>query len=299
VAERHARELTRRDAAIARDGVAIAAGATHVWDVPAGMRLMVAGDAGVRFTCLGAAGRPLVDLEAELAGGQSRELTLPAGTAVVAVTCLGRAESSARAGAADPPAPGGLTGRLAPAGAWPVWGWQIGHQLALVGATTLLARGACVILGGPSRARAGAGERLVFAHEVLRGPAALETRLPPGTETIVLLLDVDDAGAADAGDLALAVSGATLGPPRRVGGARRRALVYEVVGREDGAQHVGVSVASRTGWRLAGVAGARGRAAEWTARLGAGIPDVLVPEGPLSPAGSANVRLVPAPPEVR
>jgi len=52
-----------------------------------------------------------------------------------------------------------------------------------------------------------------------------------------------------------------------------------------------VAVASTTGWRLAGAVGLPGRAQEWAAYMHGGVPEHIVPEGPLTPDGQVTVRL--------
>jgi hypothetical protein len=51
-----------------------------------------------------------------------------------------------------------------------------------------------------------------------------------------------------------------------------------------------VSVASVSGWQLAGVVGLPGTAAEWAARWNGVVPEQVVPDGPLSPDGAVTAR---------
>jgi hypothetical protein len=108
----------------------------------------------------------------------------------------------------------------------------------------------------------------------------------------MLLLDGQDPTAAADGDLEIAVEDATLAtPPIPVGGGRRRALLYDVAGYEGKNDYFQVSVASRAGWRLAGIAGLKGKAIEWANRFHGDVPERLVPEGPLTPDGAVVVTV--------
>jgi hypothetical protein len=129
------------------------------------------------------------------------------------------------------------------------------------------------------------------ASAVVSDAPIIETRLPVGASVIAVTLDRQDPTAADHGDLALAVEGAALiTPPLAAGTGSRRIVLYDVGDRDKDAQWISVSVASRTAWRIAGVAGLAGRANEWAARFNGAVPDNLVPDGPLTPDGSLNVR---------
>jgi hypothetical protein len=80
----------------------------------------------------------------------------------------------------------------------------------------------------------------------------------------------------------------------RASAGKRRALLYEATAPTGSAATaaVVVSVASASGFAAAGVIGLGGRAADWAARLGAGIPDGLVPDDPLTPEGDVTLRLI-------
>jgi hypothetical protein len=108
----------------------------------------------------------------------------------------------------------------------------------------------------------------------------------------MILLDQQDSTAAAAGDLALAVTNATLSSsPVRILGGRRRALLYDVTQVTANADHIIVANASLTGWRCAGVIGLAGDAQEWAVRFHGKIPQQIVPDGPLTPNGSVTIRL--------
>jgi len=114
-----------------------------------------------------------------------------------------------------------------------------------------------------------------------------------------ILLDVQDACADDAGDLAVAVDGKRLGAtPLVVVGGRRKVLLYDVAPDDTAPkrQQFGVTIASRSGLRLAGVLGMAGTAQEWAVRMNGQVPPNLVLDGPLVPHGEVRVRLVLPPP---
>jgi hypothetical protein len=164
-----------------------------------------------------------------------------------------------------------------------------------VAAQTLLCRGGWIVLDRAHRSlRDGVATHVAMerAATALNGVAAAETWLPADAGAVAVLLDQVDPTAALNGDLGIAAEGATLSArPLRIGGGRRLALVYDVTADADAPGGViGVSVASQAGWRLAGVAGLPGRAAEWAARWHGQVPESLVPDGPLSPDGQIHVR---------
>lgn len=312
------------EAALIGAGLAIGAGVSYVVDLPPGAATVTAsGDAG-RLTLLDRGGRVLDDAEAT--GTWQRPV--PAGAALLVVTGLGTAAAAApAASAAAPvtgaPAPaaatgpvtaritGALTAILAPAGDQAASGWTAGTQLVGVAAQTLLCRGGWVTLDRPyasRRLRVTTHLATVRASRAVAGAAGVQTWLPGSTTVVGILLDQVDPTAADDGDLAVASTGATLaGPPCRVGGGRRLALLYDAQPVPAGApagsaagnagEPISVSVASLTGWQLAGVIGlAGGSAAEWAARWHGTVPEDLVPDGPLSPDGTLTVKYSAAPP---
>jgi hypothetical protein len=119
----------------------------------------------------------------------------------------------------------------------------------------------------------------------------VETHLPLTTRVVLVVLEQQDAAAANAGDLAFAVEGGTLAQPQRVLGGTRAGLLYDVLETEPEALQLVVSAASREGWRLAGVVGLNGRAEEWARSMHGGVPRRLVPDTPLTPDGEIVVRL--------
>ena len=317
------------EASLIGTGLAIGAGVSYVLDLPPGAATVsVSGDAG-RLTLLDRGGRVLDDAEAT--GTWQR--AVPAGAALLVATGLGTAglgtaaapPAAAPAAAPVPAAPapaaaagpvtaritGALTALQAPAGYQAASGWTAGTQLIGVAAQTLLCRGGWVTLDRPyayRRQRVTTHLATVRASRAVAGAAGVQTWLPGSTTVVGVLLDQVDPTAADGGDLAVGSTGVTLaGPPCRVGGGRRLALLYDArpapAGTPAGSaagtagEPISVSVASLTGWQLAGVIGlAGGTAAEWAARWHGTVPEDLVPDGPLSPDGSLTVKYSAAPP---
>jgi hypothetical protein len=258
------------------------------------MRLVVSGDASIRVVFLDRAGRPVSDREHATA--KELVIDIPAEAIEVAIACLGRAP-------AVPPTAAGFAAvsfGLAPAGAYAVAGWQTGNVGDLVSVSTVLTRGAAVVLPSAvetthksQTATLGA----VRISDVVRRQPAAETWLPRSATVVMLILDGQDPTAAAEGDLGIAVDDAVLAtPPIPVGGGRRRALLYDVADFTGQRDYFRVSVASRAGWRLAGIAGLKGKAIEWANRFHGDVPERVVPEGPLTPDGSVLVRVVQAGP---
>lgn len=282
------------EAALIGKGLTVPAGASYVIELPAGDgTLAIAGDAA-RITLLDRGGRVLSDHE----GAGAWTVPVPAAAAIVVAGALGvvspaagppSSRSSEAAGGA-----GAITSRQSPADAAAATGWIADNQLPLVAAQTVLCRGGWIVLDRPHRSlRAGVATHVAMerAATVAGGVAAAQTWLPAGTGAVAVLLDQVDPTAALNGDLGIAAEGATLAVrPLRVGGGQRLALVYDITA-DAGAPGgvIGVSVASQAGWRLAGVAGLPGQAAEWAARWHGQVPEALVPDGPLSPDGQIQV----------
>ncbi len=178
-------------------------------------------------------------------------------------------------------------------------GWELHNLIPQVGATTILARGACLAMSQshtPARKQQPVSNAMVRVGDALATQSGVETWLPASTGVVMILLDQQDPSAAADGDLALAVNGATLSSsPVRILGGRRRALLYDVQQVTAAVDHITVAAASVAGWRFAGVIGLSGKAQEWGVRFNGKIPEQLVPDGPLTPNGSVTVRLVAAP----
>lgn len=285
----HQQALEQAAADLVGAGVTLGAGAIHLWDVPDDQGYFaVTGSGAVRMVCTDRGGCPLSDKEFVAAGSVTQ--TLPAGTAMVAIKCLGALPD----GAAVPvPGFGAVTSNFAPTGQTAAVGWQSANTLVQIGPSRFLARGAAVrIVRAHATARNGqkASYGMPRAADVVDGQLGVETRLPIGSEVVMIALDIGDFSAAQSGDLALAASGGTLADtPQRVTTGGRRLLLYDVVGRDAKANAIILSIASVSGYRLGGVVGLHGKASEWANLLSSGVPDQFVPDGAVSPGGSLTV----------
>lgn len=277
-------------------GVSLPAGTTHLWDIPqsVGSRLVVTGEAAFRVTFLTRGGSVISD--AEYPTGSNTAISLPARCGMIAVTCLGTPPTALGSVA---PGQGAVSFAASPAGQMAAVGWELHNLIPQVGATTILARGACLTMPQshtPARKQQAVSSAMVRVGDALATQSGVETWLPTSTGVVMILLDQQDPSAAADGDLALAVNGATLSSsPVRILGGRRRALLYDVQQVTAAVDHITVAAASVAGWRFAGVIGLSGEAQEWGVRFNGKIPEQLVPDGPLTPNGSVTVRLVAAP----
>ena len=297
----HARAFDEAAKRVMGDGAEVPAGTTHLWQLPetdsrgrGRIRLHVGGDSAARITWLDDHGEVLVD--EERAAAQDQAIAMPEGAAMLAVGCLGRVPGAAasvtaqrRIGMAD------VTRNWSQAGAVPAVGWQAGSMLAMVGAHTLLGRGASVTTSRPietgRRGLLSAG--LVRAGEVMARQNGVETRLPIDVTVVLIQIDALDASAANDGDLAIACHGATLGAtPNVVSAGTRRTLIYDVAADDQGRKqgYLEVSVGSREAWRPAGVVGLGGDAQGWGDRLAGSLPPELVSPLALSADGSVLIR---------
>ena len=273
-------------------GVTLAAGANHVWDLPPGpATLAVSGPAAVRLTFLSRSGGVLDDREL-VPGAKGSNIQIPAKTERLVAQCLGNPPVAT----AFPQGFGAISASAAPRSDFAATGWQSASKLMQAGSSILLARGATVQLPRPFVAlRSGlkTNQTVIRASEVMRDETAVETQLPVETGVVMILLDQQDATAAAAGDFGIAANGATLStPPLRVQGGSRLALLYPVAQIDQGATSFTVSTASVTGWSVSGVIGLPGQAQDWAARMNGGVPEHLVPEGPLTPDGQITIRLI-------
>ena len=272
------------------DGLVVPAGTTHLWDAPGTFPLELTGNAIVRITYMNRAGNIIHD--SELVVNERALLNGPPDCEMVAIACLGSWTSKELQ---ISPGFGAVSSVVAAPGAVAAVGWQSGNLLPQVTPTSLLARGASLILRKPYTGLFN-GQKVAQAmtkvSAALAAQSGLETWLPKSIGVVMIILDQRDANAAGAGDLDIACQGATLTVPPVVGaGGRRRALLYDVAARDDKAEHITVAVGSQSGWALAGVVGLWGSAAEWAARLHGSVPPQLVPDGPLTPGGEVRVRL--------
>jgi hypothetical protein len=289
----HRRQFEKAERLIRGEGVMLPAGTTHVWDLPAtaGRAVAISGSAAARVTFLSRAGYVLSDTEL-LSGAPA--LPAPEAAAMVAVTCLGNPPAIRGAAARVTPGLGAVSFNAGHRSA--IVGWQTGNLVPQVGSTTLLGRGCVIILSQPAltnKRRFAAAQATVRLSGALVQQPGVETWLPLGIGVVALILDILDPSATQDGDLSLAVKGAGLSSrPVRVAGGNRKMLFYDVVSRDREASHIGISVASRQGVRVAGVAGLSGRAQEWGIRLNGRVPEHWVGEGPLTPDGQLNIRIL-------
>lgn len=287
----HIQQLSQALAALTGNGVAVPAGTTHLWDIPVGLagQFFVSGAAAFRLTFLTRGGSVVSDREYESAPPAG--IAIPARCGMVAVTCLGVPSTSSPI----TPAFGAVSSAVAPAGKIAATGWQSDNLLPQAGPASILARGSIVTMSQantPQRNRQAVSATMVHVGDVVVNQSGVETWLPASTQVVMILLDQQDSTAASAGDLALAVTNATLSSnPVRILGGRRRALLYDVTRVTANADHITIANASLTGWRCAGVIGLAGDAQEWAVRFHGKIPQQIVPDGPLTPNGSVTIRL--------
>lgn len=299
----HQQEMADALSSFQGNGLAIPAGTTHIWDVPAGSQeeLIVTGDSAFRVTFLTRGGSVLGDAEyppAPPSADLRTTIPLPAKCGMVSIECLGKLPAGT---IRVTPAFAAVAFTAAPAGRQTVAGWQAGNLLPQVGPTTILGRGACLMLPQthiPLRNRQAISQTMVRVSDAVASQVGTETWLPLTIGVVMILLDLQDASAGADGDLAVSCKGAVLSSaPIRILGGRRRALLYDVSEADAKAGHITVGVASAKGWRLSGVVGMSGRAQEWATALHGKVPEHIVPDGPLTPDGSTSVRMVanPAP----
>ncbi|MEO8193523.1 MAG: DUF6603 domain-containing protein [Gemmatimonadales bacterium] len=246
--------------------------------------LLVGGDAAVRVTALDRGGNMLMDTESV---GEVR-IAIPSGSATVAVTGLGRStRKEIRRG------PGAVTMHEATAPV-AVVGWQSHSELIVAGQTTLLARGALVMLA--SRIARLDDVATVTAGTAIADQLGVTTVLPAAVRSIAIVLDEADDACIAALDETLAVSaqGAVLSDaPRIVAAGARTVLLYDVIAVDRGIETISVPVAASTAWTLCGVMGFSEPASDWAVLLATADLDALVENGPLTPTGAAAVRFVP------
>ncbi|HEY4940109.1 MAG TPA: DUF6603 domain-containing protein [Rhizomicrobium sp.] len=286
----HVQAFAKAASDLTADGVVLGAGAAHIWDIPGdGGLFTIAGSAAVRMLCTDRAGAMLRDIEFIAAGSSVQ--SLPPGTALVAIECLGAFAAGTSSLTA---APGAVTTAHAPAGKAPAVGWQNASMLVQIGPARFAGRGATLRLARRTAARRrsqAASYGMVRAADALRGQIAVETCLPASVDVVIVMLDGLDSTASQQGDLALAVQGATLtGSPQRVLRGNRRCLCYDVIARDAKAASFTVSAANSSAWSVCGVVGVRGTALEWAVSLRSGSLDGLIPDGAIAPGGSLTVR---------
>jgi hypothetical protein len=151
----------------------------------------------------------------------------------------------------------------------------------------------------PVRNRQAISQTMVRVSDAVAEQIGTETWLPTSIGVVMILLDLQDAGASADGDLSLTAQGATLAAsPIRILGGRRRALLYDVSDADPKSDHITIGVASVTGWRISGVVGMAGKAQEWATSLQGKVPEHIVPDGPLTADGSISIRMIAVPTSV-
>ena len=210
---------------------------------------------------------------------------------------MGRLGSNVPAGL-KPPEPGfGAVSLLAAAtNGFAALGWEMGNYREQVSPSTVLGRGASLLLTRPAHVfhrNQKTTAAMIRVSEAINDQPGVETWLPISTSVVMVILEGQDVTAASAGDLAIAAEGGRLvTPPIPVGGGRRRALLYDVVAATREVDHLTVAAGSKTGWRVTGIVGLAGQALEWANRFHGEVPERIVPDGPLTPDGSLRVRLI-------
>jgi large repetitive protein len=258
----------RQGTTLAAAGSPLAPGEIQIWDLPApndGRGWLVSGPGAARVVFLDRAGLPLQDDVVVPPAGEEVAVTAPPDAARVAFGVVGRPAADA-------------AGR-------PVCGWQAGTLLAQVARATLLAPGASIHLPAPLVTRRDGlrtSQALVRAATAVAGAGAVETRLDPTVEVVVVIVDAPvepDQGALPAVDL----DGADIGEPAVVAAGHRLHLVYAIHGDPDRAA-LAVRVTVGVDWRLAGVLGGPGTVDDWMPAItGAGSGVAVATPAPASP----------------
>jgi hypothetical protein len=191
-----------------------------------------------RVVALGHGGDVLADRDVATVASRTPDFTPPKGTERLAVAVAGDAFQETA----------GLSG------------WHAGTALAYVGWSSALAAGSVVRAEGAGvrsfRHRRTAG--WIRGSELVDGTTIVTTRFVVPVATVIVA--IDDPANTDAGrNLSLGLQGATrttskdgtARPPRAVVRGNRTFLIYAVG--QDGKSPVSISVASESGWHLAGV----------------------------------------------
>jgi hypothetical protein len=272
-------------------GARLTAGMTQLWDVPLGnpsaLPLTIRGDSAARVTCLGLGGNVLLDREL-VATPAGISIAAPDATVMLVVTCLGDVPPGFKSGEGL----GAITARANAIGTLAVTGWQSENLFPQVGPTTLLARGAvlrCARRVAATDDGASTSQAMTRVADMIRDQPGIETWLPLSTDVVMVLLDQHDPAAAS--EIKLATQGGRLiNPPEQVTVGKRTALLYTVAQRDDSATALAISIASGSGWHLAGVLGLAGRASEWAKQLSGKTPRTLVTDGALTASGQISVQ---------
>ena len=184
---------------------------------------------------------------------------------------------------------------LAPPGAKPIAGWQVGMHVVQTSTNVMLARGATLMLSQATAVAIGNQTMslgMIALSEAIVDQVAIQTQLPASVSVVGILLDAKPGGVVGPESVAVASDGVVLSStPIRVEGGDRTLLLYDVTaaaaaGRKD----TSITVTTGGDFHLAGVMGMRGSAKTWGAELNGGLLAHLVPDVPLSAAGQATIR---------
>jgi len=263
------------------DGLTLAPGDIQHWELPTHDRrwtLTFNGDSvGVRVLFLGRGSRVLSDAEHVLGG--TLRLDVPEKSRQAVVIALGAVSAEVPAGM------GAVSGAYTPGGVAAL-GWQADSTVFVATRSVLVARGARIRLGGPSRAEAG---RTAIASRALAAKGVVETRFPAVKGTLVVLADRVGAGTAEPPEVGIV--GGTLSAPLRESNGRRHTWLYEI---EPDPENVTVRITTAfgSGWTPGGVVLMPGGApAGVGARLNGDAVPRFVSDGPIAARGSLRLSL--------
>jgi hypothetical protein len=254
-----------------KDGVDLAAGAVHTWDIDPNERwsLALRGDAA-RIVAFDRSGKAVLDVE--FTADTTSQIALPLGSTRVAVWSLGRAPLSIRPGF-------GSVSTVCAARTPAAVGWHEGSLLHMVLPTRGLGRGCRLRTSRASQIG------LRRAAEIVAETTTLETELPASVDAVIVGALVT-AGVAARDALEVGIVNARYGMPLPFETDHGRATIYPV--RANGP--VTVTVVRGGGLRLASVVGVRGHPEELAAALhGKSIASVLA-EPPLGALGGVHIR---------
>jgi hypothetical protein len=166
-------------------------------------------------------------------------------------------------------------------------GWHAESELQVVDAIAALGRGSALRWSNAVRTPTGVAR----AAELVGAQSTVETLLPAGVGAVLVSAAVADPSAAVNADLGVAANEGALGSPLLFAAQGEEAALYPVLSDAP----LQLVVTSRSGYRLTGVIGLRGRAEELAPLLHGTSLAGLVPNGPLSVDGSVHVTLTGAP----
>jgi hypothetical protein len=249
------RELEHAARAGPDGGAALQPGEVHVWTRGTAETFRATGSGQLRVTSLSPVGRVVDDW---LGRVDDTSIAIHPEAASVAVS----------AGAA-PDGP---------------WGWNRATRLHQVGKATALGPGCALLLPRPAPPPASQPvQRSVSASRLLSGIHGVQTLLPRGAGTVIVVLD---RLAGVAGDDLVIASG-QLALAHRIVSGSRLVLVHRVV---TAGQPVTVSVASARAWAISAVYGATDPPQAWAPRLTTDPYSDLLATARAGPAGAVRYQ---------